>query len=238
MFEYVEKITEQLRTVARSQELVIAEAADWFAQAIVKEHIIHAFGTGHSQMVAMELFTRASGLANVNTMLDDLVMSVSGARRGGAIERISGLADILWEKYDIRPGDVLLIISNSGRNALPIELAMRAKKEGIKTVAITSLAQSKQYPSRHTSGRKLYELVDLVIDNCVPVGDGLMQIDNQLTGPVSSMAGILLVNTIATEAMKRAVSQGASLPIYHSQNVDGPSNDELYRKYENRIKHL
>lgn len=238
MFEYVEKISQQLLTLATTQAQQITTAAEWFSQAIIKEHIIHAFGTGHSQMVAMELFTRASGLANVNTILDDLVMSVSGARRGGAIERVSGLADIVWAKYDIRAVDVLLIISNSGRNAMPIEMAMRAKAEGVKTIAITSLTQSKQYPSRHASGQKLYELVDLVIDNGVPSGDGLMQIGSHLTGPVSSMAGILLVNTIATEAMKLAAAHGTSLPIYHSQNVDGPSNEELYAKYESRVKHL
>jgi uncharacterized phosphosugar-binding protein len=238
MFEYVEKINTQLLTLATSQAPQITTAAEWFAQTIINEQMIHAFGTGHSHMVAMELFTRASGLANVNTVLDDLVLSVSGARRGGAIERVSGLADIAWDKYDIRPADVLLIVSNSGRNAMPIEMAMRAKKEGVKTIAITSLTQSRQYPSRHTSGQKLYELVDLVIDNGVPSGDGLMQIGSQLTGPVSSMAGILLVNTIATEAMKLAAAQGAVLPIYHSQNVDGPSNEALYAKYEHRVKHL
>ena len=128
MFEYVEKINEQLVSLATNQKQQIIKAAEWFAQAIIDERIIHAFGTGHSQMVAMELFARASGLANVNTILDDLVMSVSGARRGGRIECVSGLADIVWAKYDIRPTDVLLIISNSGRNAMPIELAMRAKK--------------------------------------------------------------------------------------------------------------
>jgi uncharacterized phosphosugar-binding protein len=238
MFEYVERISQHLRDLAATQQEQIKTAAEWFAETITHEHIIHAFGTGHSQMVAMELFTRASGLANVNTILDDLVLSVSGARRGAAIERVSGLADIVWSKYDIRPADVLLIVSNSGRNAMPIEMAMRAKQEGVKTIAITSLTQSKQYPSRHGSGQKLYELADLVVDNGVPSGDGLMQVGSHLTGPVSSMAGILLVNTIATEAMKLAAAQGAPLPIYHSQNVDGPSNEELYTKYESRIKHL
>lgn len=238
MFEYAEKITTQLRTLAASQAPQITLAAQWVAQTIVHEQMIHAFGTGHSQMVAMELFTRACGLANVNTILDDLVLSGSGARRGGAIERVSGLADIIWAKYDIRPTDVLFIISNSGRNALPIEMAMRAKQEGVRTIAITSLTQSRQYPSRHVSGQKLYELADLVIDNGVPTGDGLLHIGGHLTGPVSSMAGILLVNTIATEAMKLAVAQGAALPVYHSQNVDGPSNEALYAKYESRVKHL
>jgi uncharacterized phosphosugar-binding protein len=238
MFEYIEKARAQIDRIASTQADTIKEAAQWMAQAIVKDKIIHTFGTGHSQMIGLELFTRASGLANVNAVLDDLVMPVGGARRGAAIERISGLADILWEKYAIQPDDVLIVISNSGRNAMPLEMAMRAKKEGVKVIAITSLEQSKKYPSRHPSGKKLYEVADLVIDNCVPSGDGLMHIDGNLTGPASSLSGIVIVNTISTEAMKLAAAQGIKLPVYYSQNIDGYSNEELYLKYESRVKHL
>ncbi|SDM17863.1 Uncharacterized protein, contains SIS (Sugar ISomerase) phosphosugar binding domain [Catalinimonas alkaloidigena] len=238
MFEYVTKVQEQIQRIATSQKPQLEEAARWMARALVEDRIIHTFGTGHSHMIGLELFTRAGGLAPVNAVLDDLVLSTSGARRGAEVERISGLADVLWDKYDIRSGDLMLVISNSGRNAMPLEMALRARKEGLQVIAITSLEQSKQYPSRHPSGRKLYEVADLVIDNCVPSGDGLMHVDGNLTGPASSMSGILIVNTIATEAMKLAAAQGVKLPIYHSQNIDGYSNEELYRKYESRIKHL
>lgn len=238
MFEYLEKINELIKSIASTQKDNIEKAAEWIADVIMEDHIIHAFGSGHSHIIGMELFTRAGGLANVNAILDDLVLATSGARRGGEIERISGLSDILWEKYKISSSDIMIIISNSGRNAMPIEMALRAKKEGLKVIAITSVTQSKRYPSRHQSGKKLYEIADLVLDNQIPSGDGLMQIEGKLIGPGSSIAGMLLVNTITTEAIKIASARGAKLPIYHSQNIDGYSNEELFLKYEDRIKHL
>lgn len=238
MFEYFEKINALITQISDTQKENIEKAAEWIAEAIVEDNIIHAFGSGHSHIIGLELFTRASGLANVNAILDDLVLSTSGARRGGEIERISGLADILWDKYKFSSQDVMIIISNSGRNAMPIEMALRAKKEGLKVIAITSLTQSKSYPSRHHSGKKLYELADLVLDNQIPSGDGLMEIEGKLIGPGSSIAGMLLVNAITTEAIKLAAARGAKLPIYHSQNIDGFSNEELFLKYEDRIKHL
>lgn len=238
MFDYINEVKGLIEKIESSQKTNIEIAAQWISEILVGDHIIHAFGSGHSHIIGMELFTRACGLANVNTILDDLVTSSSGARRGAEIERICGLADILWDKYNISSSDIMIVISNSGRNAMPLEMAMRAKKEGLKVIAITSMTQSSKYHSRHPSGKKLYEIADLVLDNCVPSGDGLMKIGGVLAGPASSIAGILLVNTITTEAMKLASSKGISLPIYHSQNIDGYSNGELYSKFERRVKHL
>ena len=100
------------------------------------------------------------------------------------------------------------------------------------------MEQSKKYPSRHPSGKKLYEIADLVLDNCVPPGDGLLDVGGNLTGAASTLSGIFLINLIATEAMKLANSIGKKLPIYHSQNIDGFSNEELYDKFASRIKLL
>jgi uncharacterized phosphosugar-binding protein len=121
---------------------------------------------------------------------------------------------------------------------MPLEMAMLAKEHGNKIVAITSKEQTANYPSRHASGKKLIDLADLILDNRVPSGDGLMRIDGNLTGPVSSISGMVLVNLIATEGMKQAASAGVKLPVYFSQNIDGFSNEELYTLYEDRIKHL
>jgi len=238
MYEYHQRVLEQLDRISQHEQAAIDQAATWMAETIVNDKMIHTFGTGHSHMIGLELFVRAGGLANVNAMLDSIVMTAEGARRSAEVERISGLAAIIWDQHQINQDDIIMVISNSGRNAMPIEMAMKAKAFGMKVIGITSMAQSKQYPSRHTSGKKLCECCDLVIDNHVPSGDGLMNIDGNLTGAASTISGTFIVNTIATEAMKLAVAQGAKLPIYHSQNIDGYSNEELYKMYEDRVKHL
>jgi len=238
MFEYQEKSLEQLNRIVSVQEDLIKQSARWLADCIVNDDIIHTFGTGHSHMIGLELFVRAGGLANVNAMLDTMVLTSEGSRRSAEIERISGLSKIIFDQHKIAENDIMIIISNSGRNAMPLEMAMIAKEKGIKSIAITSLEQSKKYPSRHPSGKKLYEIADLVLDNCVPPGDGLLEIGGNLTGAASTLSGIFLINLIATEAMKIASAEGAKLPIFHSQNIDGFSNEELYEKYASRIKLL
>ncbi len=238
MYEYLDKSIEQLEKIAISQSDTLNTCAQLLAQAIIDDNIIHTFGTGHSHMIGLELFVRAGGLANVNAMLDSIVMTSEGARRSAEIERISGLSQIIWDQHNIQHDDIMIVISNSGRNAMPIEMATIAKAFGIKVIGITSIEQSNKYPSRHSSGKKLHEIVDIIIDNYVPSGDGLLQIDGNLTGAASTLSGTFIVNLIATEAMKIAVEKGAKLPIYHSQNIDGYSNEELYKMYASRIKHL
>jgi len=238
MFEYQEKSLEQLNRIVSVQEDLIKQSARWLADCIVNDHIIHTFGTGHSHMIGLELFVRAGGLANVNAMLDTMVLTSEGSRRSAEIERIPGLSKIIFDQHKVAENDIMIIISNSGRNAMPVEMAMIAKEKGIKSIAITSLEQSKKYPSRHPSGKKLYEIADLVLDNCVPPGDGLLEIGGNLTGAASTLSGIFLINLIATEAMKIASAKGVKLPIFHSQNIDGFSNEELYEKYASRIKLL
>ncbi|MBX2876854.1 MAG: SIS domain-containing protein [Saprospiraceae bacterium] len=238
MFQYTQIVLQQLEKVISTQVSALTQAAEWMADCIAEDRIIHTFGTGHSHMIGLELFTRAGGLANVNAMLDSTVLSVEGARRGAAVERVPGLAQVVWDTYEIASDDLMIVISNSGRNAMPIEMATLAKANGMKTIGITSLTQSKAYPSRHPSGKKLYEIVDLVIDNGVPSGDVTMDIAGYRTGPFSTVSGVVLMNTMMTEACKMAAEKGVKLPLYHSQNIDGYSNEELYQKFEDRIKHL
>jgi uncharacterized phosphosugar-binding protein len=180
MFEYHEKARLQLDRIVSVQEEKIREAAVWLADTLINDRIIHTFGTGHSHMIGLELFVRAGGLANVNAMLDSTVMTSEGARRSAEIERIPGLAKIILDQHRLAPGDLMIVVSNSGRNAMPIEMAELVKAAGLRVIAITSLEQSAMYPSRHPGGRKLMDIADLVLDNCVPPGDGLLHIDGHL----------------------------------------------------------
>lgn len=236
--EYYEKVSELLKTAYDRNKEKIALFAQKVAECIKNDKMIHTFGTGHSHMIGIELFARAGGLGNVNAILDPDVLTAFGAQRSGAIEKVPGLADIIFENYKIQEGDIMIISSNSGRNALPIEMAMKCRKEGIFVVAVTNLKQSTESVSRHFSGKKLYELADCVLDNCVPYGDALLEIDGVLTGPGSSVSSIVLLNTVITEALKICAKEDIKAAVFQSQNVDGFNNDAIYEKYEGRVKHF
>jgi uncharacterized phosphosugar-binding protein len=238
MYEYHQASTTLLDQIVKVNKKVLPKAIAWMAKTIIEDRIIHTFGTGHSHMIGLELFVRAGGLANVNAFLDSIVMTSEGARRSAEIERISGVSKVLWDQYHIETEDLFIIISNSGRNAMPIEMAEKAKANGNRVIAITSIEQSKKYPVRIKGQKKLYEIVDLVLDNCVPSGDGMLKIGGELTGAASTLGGSFIVNLLATEAMKIANKRGVKLPVYFSQNIDGFGNESLYERYEKRIKHL
>lgn len=235
-FEYMNKMDEALKIAYETNKETIRLLARKFADNIKEDHIIHAFGTGHSHMLGIELFGRAGGLGNVNAMLDPDTLTANGAQRSGALEKLPGLADIIYDSYKINPGDIMIITSNSGRNAAPIEMAMRCQKEGIYCIAVTNLKQSQATTSRHPSGKKLYECVDCVIDTCIPAGDALLNINGILTGPGSSIISMYLLNTIVSEAIQICTEEGVKVPVFQSQNVDGFDNDAIYAKYNDRIK--
>ena len=234
---YSIEMIKQLEKIFEGQEEEMEKAISEVFRTIKEDKIIHTFGSGHSHMVGLELFIRAGGLGNVNAMLDQDVLTSNGALRSSKLEKLEGLADILWEEYRIEKGDIIIIISNSGRNALPVEMALRAKKEGIKIIAITSLTQTKEFASRHSSGKKLFEIADIILDNKVISGDGIMKVGNDRIGAMSSINGMFIINTVVTEAMIRAEKAGIELPVYSSQNIDSfENNDKLYKKYMGRVK--
>ncbi|WP_066497093.1 sugar isomerase domain-containing protein [Abyssisolibacter fermentans] len=235
---YIEEAQKLINQISITQYDKIIETSKLFVDKIKNKKIIHIFGTGHSHMISEELFDRAGGLANINAMLDDTVTIASGATKGSKLERLSGLAEILWDHYDIEPDDLMIIISNSGRNSVPVQMALKAREEGLKLIVITSLNHAKSCQSRDSSGKKLYELGDIVLDNCVPSGDSLLDFNGKKSGPGSTIAGITILNSIVAEALKTLTEEGFDLPILGSQNVDGTDNDDLYKKYKARIKHL
>ena len=141
-----------------SQRREAEQVVERMVKTIRDDGIIFAFGTGHSHMIPMEMFGRAGGLANVCAMLDESVLNGGGARRSSRMEKLPGLADVIWQSTPPGPKDMLFIVSNSGRNGAVVEMALKAKEEGIFSVAITSMEQSKANVSLHPSGQKLYQL--------------------------------------------------------------------------------
>jgi uncharacterized phosphosugar-binding protein len=225
--------TEQMSSICRAGELV--------AQSIACGGILHTFGSGHSHMIAEEAFFRAGGLAPVNAILDERLVFFQGAAESTLAERESGYADILLKREDIQPDDVAIIISNSGRNAVPIEMAIGMKARGIKVIAITNLKQSMRTTSRHSSGKRLFELTDVVIDNCVREGDAALDLPgtSYRVGPMSTVAGAAIINAVVIEAVVYLQDKGLPVPVFSSANVETASDsamNSMLSRWQSRVR--
>jgi uncharacterized phosphosugar-binding protein len=163
-------------------------------------------------------------------------------RTFGRAEHLSGYAKVLLDSYPICTRDLLIIVSNSGRNALPIEAALVAKNRGINTIAITSLSHSKAISSRHLSGLRLFEICDVVIDNCGAIGDAAVALgqDGVHVGPTSSIAGIFIANSMVCLAAEERARRNLDVPVLRSTNLDGSNNSNArwLEFMRNRIRGL
>ena len=225
--DYLSSVRRQIDEVTWSQRSSIETAAEWVAAALAQKRFLFVFGTGHSHMLAEELFYRAGGLARVIPILDEPLMLHRSATRSTEAERETGYAEQLLGRYSIGIGDVLIVASNSGRNAVPIELAQGARTRGARTVALTSLQQTNAWPSRHPTGLKLKDVCELVIDNGSVDGDAGTSVQglDQRMGPTSSVVGILLMNLIAIQAAHVALAKGHPVDVYVSSNAGGDAHN-------------
>jgi uncharacterized phosphosugar-binding protein len=157
------------------------------------------------------------------------------------LERREGYAASLLKHYPVVKGDLLIVASNSGRNAVPIELALLGRERGLKVVIITNLAHTQAWPSRHSSGQRLADVGDLVIDNCGVHGDACLDLPGMAAavGPTSSITGAFIVNAVIVQGIENALGRGVAPEIFISSNSNGDDhNDKLLQKYKNRIRHL
>lgn len=241
MDRYYEVLMAQMEAVRKTQWEKIDLAAQWLGQSLVNDGWLYAFGTGHSHMIAEEIFYRAGGLARATPMLDSALMLHENAIEATYKEREEGYAAKLLDLYPVNRGDVLVVTSNSGRNAVPIELALEGRKRGLRVVAITNLAHSRAWPSRHSGGRNLAEVAELAIDNCGVNGDAAIELEGMpgKIGPTTTSTGALIINAIIVQGIQYAAKAGNPPEIYISSNSNGDdSNDKLLRKYKDRIRHL
>lgn len=225
-FDLIGAVTESLKTEERSMEA----AGHIIAETVSKGGVVVTFGSGHSNTVAMEIGLRAGGLVPVIVIQEP---------SGGQYEKIEGVGTEFFRKWDLRENDCVVIISNSGRNPLPIELAMKVKEMGIKLIVVTSLEFSKNVTSRHSSGKKLYEFADVILDNKCVTGDSALEIEGVKgnIGPTSTIAGCLLLNQSVTYAVEELVHKGIEPPVLISANVDAGRvhNEEMLQKYKDRL---
>ncbi len=235
---YFRRLYDVIEEMVGSQGANIELAAQWMADTIAAGGVVHLFGSGHSHMVAEEVFHRAGSLLPLNPMLD-ANLTFLGHLNATLLERSSGYGKIVVGSHDIRPGEVVIVISNSGINPVPVEVAVEARKRGAKTVSITSVAHYRAEPSRARGGKRLGDVTDLTIDTRVPAGDALIPLPGLATpvGGVSSAVGIAVINAIIVEAASRMIQAGVLPPVIPSMNV--PGGDErmadLVERYGDRL---
>lgn len=231
----LQELQEELLTEGPAVEA----AADILAECIGHGRLVHVFGSGHSHMMAEEVFYRAGSLMAFNALLD-INLTSFGTLRAGEVERTEGYARIILNSFRVAGDDVVIVVSNSGINAVPIDLAIDAKALGATTIALTSASAYANATSRHSSGKKLAEVCDLTIDSHVPEGDAILGFEglSSKVAASSTALGATLLNMLIAETVHLMLDRGYRVPALVSMNVPGGDehNRALIEEYGPRLR--
>ena len=226
--EYLEKCRE-LIGVVEAQRGAIQQAADWFAETIIRGRMVHLFGSGHSRILVEEMWPRYGSFPGFNPIVElslsfhNLVVGPNGQRQAMFLENVSGLAERILRNFDLSPDDSALVASSSGCNLVPIEMAQLFQQRGIKVVAIISRQHSEASTSQHSAGKKLQDFADLVLDTGAPIGDAMIKVPGLDTpvSPGSTVGGCLIVNSIKAEVAARLTRAGQPPKVLSAAAVVG-----------------
>ncbi len=236
--EYSRRMYDVLEDMFNTQGDKIEQVAGWMADSIAGGGVVHLFGSGHSHLVAEEVFHRAGSLMPLNPMLD-INLTFLGSVNATLLERNPGYARVVIGSHDIREGEVVIVISNSGVNPVPIEAVLEAKTRGARTVAITSDRHYTDAPSRHESGERLADVADITLDTCVPWGDALVNLPgvDQPVGGISSIAGLALITAVVVETTQQLLDRGIDPPVIPTMNLPGGDEkiESLIETYGKRL---
>ena len=230
---YYHRTLEMLALAREKNAATIAALAPVLGACIARGDVIHTFGSGHSEIIAREIVGRAGGLVCITSIPDPTA---------GFIENLVGYGTKLVERYDrqyeLRAGEVVIVISNSGKNASPLEVALHAKKKGCIVVGLCALAMSTTAKTVHPDGKNLHAVADYVLDNGGVPGDAIMKVtDTVSTGPTSTFIGASLLNWLMISTMEWLKNNGHELPVLRSQNLPGSieHNRAVGAKYKHRL---
>jgi uncharacterized phosphosugar-binding protein len=208
--------SERLLARARAQETQVQQAADWFSETILKGQMVHVFASGHSRIMVEEMWPRYGSFPGFNPIVElsltfhNLVVGANGQRQAMFLENVSGFAARILRNFALQEGDCALVISSSGCNVVPVEIAEEFQKRGVRVVALISQEHSDASTSRHRDGKKLQDFADLVLDTGAPVGDAMVKIEGLDTpvAPGSTVGGCLIINAIKAEVAERLTKAG------------------------------
>jgi uncharacterized phosphosugar-binding protein len=244
---WISEAIELLDDLRQTQAAALDEAVALCADAIGDDGLVHLFGTGHSRIPVEEMFPRYGSypgfhpIVELSSTFHTQVVGANGQRQAMFIERVEGLAEVILSNFDLRSPDVMMVFSAGGLGANAIEMAIGARRRGLPVIAVTSLAQSNATAPLHSSGTRLYDHADVVIDLCTPPGDALVDVDGleSPVGPGSTIAAIAIVNEVKVRTAQRLVERGSMPPVLTSPSVIGAERsaelfDAAYREHARR----
>jgi uncharacterized phosphosugar-binding protein len=237
---YITILQETIQKAWDEQKDIIGEAAEAVKTALTEKHSVFIFGCSHAGILAEEVFYRTGGLAVINPIFfPGFMLNTRPITMTSQLERLDGLGKILVKENRLKEGDVLIIHSVSGRNNVPVEMAEEAKALGVKTIAVTNIAYSSAVTSRHPSGKRLFEVCDIVIDNKGCVGDAAVTLEGlpEKIGPTSTACGAALINALVIETVGKMLEEGKIPPVFLSANLDGGDehNKKIFEEYKDSI---
>lgn len=248
--QYLARCRELIATV-EAQSAEIARAADWFAKTIRAGRMVHLFGSGHSRIMVEEMWPRYGSFPGFNPIVElslsfhNLVVGANGQRQAMFLENVSGLAARILRNFDTSPADSALIISSSGCNVVPVEMAEEFQRRGVRVVAIISKAHSEASTSRRADGRRLQDFADLVLDTGAPVGDAMVRVPglDLPVAPGSTVGGCLLINSLKAEVAARLAAAGEPVRVLTAGAVCGPEKateifEAAYDEHARRLSGL
>lgn len=244
--QYRERISEILNSIWTTQSDNIQRAAVLMAESISKGGLVHMFGSGHSVLPVQDMFPRYGAYPGFRPLMDMRLMWTNVIGSGGAkgllwLERREGYAQVLFENEPIRAGDVMLIFSHGGLNAAGVEVALESKKRGLRAVVVTSMDNYSKREATHSSGKKLADCADIVIDNCCPAEDAVVTVADW-KAPVaasSTVATVTIAMALVAQVAEELAKRGSNPPVFVSPNVPGipkDNNDRVYLEYERSLQ--
>lgn len=232
----------------KEQEMQLATAAQWFAASILKGRMVHVFGSGHSRIMVEEMWPRYGSFPGFNPIVElsltyhNNVVGPNGQRQAMFLENVSGLAERILRNFVLSADDTALVISSSGTNIVPVEMAEEFQKQGIKVVALITKEHSEASSSKRADGKKLGDFADLTLDSGAPAGDAMVRIDGLETpvAPGSTVGGILVINCIKAELARLLTEAGHPPKVLTAAcNVGVQKATELFEAaYDEHAKRL
>lgn len=243
---YFEVMREVVEDVLNTQEANIMKAAEILTDTTKNNGIIHLFGSGHSSLIAEDVFWRAATLANVHAIFESAVAGINEVTKTSKIEKLEGIGRVILEYNRVLPPDAMICISNSGNNAATLDVALAAKERGVPVIAITNVTYADQLTTHHSSGKKLRDVADVVIDNCSLYGDAAVEIPgfSQKVGATSTIPVAFIVPALLVQTCENLVELGIQPDVYYNGHLayEDPTikqhNDALVDKYFYRIRNL